>query len=58
MMPATNSLCKQLVSKNANESDEQLVEIISFSTRTAKSDFLKGTDIISKCNQKLDILNA
>lgn len=58
MMPAPNSYHKQLVSKNANECNEQLVEMTSFSARTAKSIFLKWTDIISKHNQKLHILNA
>lgn len=57
MMPDPNSHHKQLVSKNVNEYNEQLVEITSFSARTAKLFFFKWTDI-SKHNEKLDILNA
>lgn len=57
-MPAPNSYSKQLVTKNANNYNEQLVEITSFSATSAKSIFLKWTDIISKHNQKLDTLNA
>lgn len=56
-MPAPNSHHKQLVSKNANERNEQLTEITSFSARTTKSKILNELTI-SKHNQKLDIVNA
>jgi len=54
MMPIPNVHHKQLVFKNANECNEQLMEIASFSTRIEKSKSCKWTDNISKFNQKLN----
>lgn len=55
MMPIPN-LHKQLVFRNVNECNEQLMEIVSFSTRIEKSKSCKWTDNISKFKPKIKYL--